>query len=1215
MATQIQNKSASQVAAPAVSRADQYLDKQLTKTTQQVRVADIVTGIISVAVYILAFFMIAALIDAWVWAFTPTARLVLLGGFMIGLAVIAWRYILPFFVRRINPQYAAKMIEEAKPEFKNSLVNYLFLRNEKKATHRAILNEVSRKAATDISKISPDAAVDKSNLITIGFVLVALAAAAVCYSILSPKNPWPTVLRILSPGSKISKPAAVLISDVEPGDTSVFFGEKLNVTARISGATDDEAVQLVYSSKDEQIVDAVVPMEKTDGTGLYSAVLDTGPAGIQQSLSYHIEAGDGISAVYSINVRPNPTISIEQVKVTPPKYTQLAERIIEGNGEIQAVEGSKVEITAKANLPIQLAYIVPLIAKDFDSPTPGYREMRTIQMRTEKTTAVGRIVAALNSNRDRAQFTHYKINFRSVDDHRNERPNVYPIRVVADLAPEIQIVQPPVTEITSPSNQALPIQIWAADLDYEISSIDLQIDHQGRKLLGQNLFRREKPQQPGERISTQTQITPKELGLKPGDQAILFATAADNRVSTNSGLPDPNITRTENYKLIITDPVKEETTSTDQNDNTDKSESSSADSQDEQSDQSQSEPSDQNGEQNSDEQSSGSETAEPNSENGESGSDSSEQNDENGNESTNSQEQSSDSRSESGNSQSGDSGSDRRDQNNSSGSEQQDDTNSGNDQNPNGQNKSGDQANNQQENATGGKDPTGDDQQSASDNPSDSQSSSNGGGKQDESGQPSEQGKSGGSNSQPSDGNENTNGQQKPGNEGGLQDGDPNDQSDGNSGSDNGLKRDAANASNQDRQGQPGTGNDGSGGDNDGVRDENLQSGNVEPLRENAPEGDQVERLKEYVDKQNEKRESGKSQNTGRQNANPNDRQNSANQSAVDGNSESETDDENGNQGQGSESQERSGNGNQEATSDRSQTSSNSQKKDDQSSTEPSSSENGSSQPQGDIQNANPSAENQEQSGGAEGSENKSNEGSKNGSEPSDSESSAPSNEQTSPTSQPQQPGGASKQSEGSESSQSNQNPKGSSAKPAGENGSSDSSSSSKPSEGEPGNENASTAGGKNQDTGNQTGSGSTNAASDSSEEMPPPNPDQADLDYAKKVTDLILEELENQKYDPDPELLEQMNWTQQDLDDFIKRWQAMKQAAQANDTKAKRNYEDSLRALGLSPTTKSRVINAKKDNKFKLNEDGAIDQVPAEYLEQFNNFLKRRNRSRRNRD
>lgn len=1220
MATQLENRQAG--TNGTASRVDQFVGRQLKKTTQQVRVSDIVTGLIALVSYVVAFFLVAAIIDAWVWPYTPIVRLMLLALFLIGLGAIAWSFIVPFFLKRINPQYAAKMIEEAKPEFKNSILNYLNLKGQKKGTHKAILNEVSRRAATDLSTISPDAAVDKSNLIKVGFVLVALVAIAIAYFIFSPINPWPTVKRILSPGSKIAKPAAVLILQVNPKDTSVFFGERVDVSAKVMGKNESENVRLIYSSKDEQIVDAELEMKKAESGNVYSAILSTGPAGIQKSLEYRIEAGDGVSETYSVTVRPNPTISIERIRISPPKYTQLPERIVEGKGEIQAVEGSKVEITAKANLPIEFAYIVPMVERNRSSGEAEFREMRTIQMKVDQASAVGRIVAALNSNRDRGQFTHYKINFRSRDQHRNERPNIYPIRVIADLDPEIQIVEPAQQEVTIPVNQALPIHVWAADLDYEITSVDLQIDHNGQKIFEGNLFERDKPQSPGERVVCRTQITPADLGLSPGDKAILFATAADNRISTSSELLDPNVTRSENYTLIVTDAIKEQSQDSDRQPQReqDSSEKLQRNDQDEE---------------NSDQSENGEDTQSENEK---------DQNSQNSDEPTNSDEPETsppDSQSEQ---------SDTQDETSQDGSPQSDQNDQPDQQsgNQSGSNQNGDQSDSSTADQTeqDGSEGSQADSQEGDNGSDQSQSSSPESGNEDpQSGT--------GQNQNSGDADQQDAGmQQKNGNEGGLQEGSDQDSSDGASNSDTGSRAQGnQNGSNQSNQRD---GNDGGQTDNEGIRDENLKDGNLEPLRENASESEQFERLEKLLNENKDNSSSQKSssndsdQNTqdegsasrGDSSASDSTEQPDANAKSMDRESDSSNA---ANNQHGSDSQTPSSNNSNKTPSNSSESQENSldgsPEQPAQNGTEsqdgspdpnqPQESGSGSSSEQNSDSSADSgSPESQSQSGSSESnsenSEQQSSESqsqsSETGNQPgSESQSGSDNDSQNgsksgSPTeSSPQDSDGDNQGRSGSEgeSGQPTDGPPsqhGSSAESAGgsQGNSSESDSSS-------GSESASSPSNPSNpsENGGHSGQGGSDQAGTSNDQGPA-SKDAANLDYTKKLTDLILEKLEDQKYDPDPELLEQMNWTQQDLDNFLNQWKQMKNAAQSGDVRKKRQYEDALRSLGFSPNSKSRKTVVERDKKFRVNEDGAVDQVPSEFQEKLNSFLRRRNRSKR---
>ncbi len=180
---------------------------------------------------------------------------------------------------------------------------------------------------------------------------------AVGYKMLSPKDPLQTFGRVLAPAAKIAKPAFVSITDVLPGDTQVFFGDPLEVTAVVRGLHQPQDVMIEFSTLDGQLTNQQLPM-RPDGSGnRYRANLSMAGSGIQQSLSYRVVARDGSSPDFKVMVQPNPTIAVESLELQPPAYTRLPVRSLNGQGNIDALEGTEITVHAVANLPINVAYI------------------------------------------------------------------------------------------------------------------------------------------------------------------------------------------------------------------------------------------------------------------------------------------------------------------------------------------------------------------------------------------------------------------------------------------------------------------------------------------------------------------------------------------------------------------------------------------------------------------------------------------------------------------------------------------------------------------------------------------------------------------------------------------------------------------------------------------------------------------------------------------
>jgi len=125
---------------------------------------------------------------------------------------------------------------------------------------------------------------------------------------------------------------------------------------------------------------------------------------------------------------------------------------------------------------------------------------------------------------------------------------------------------------------------------------------------------------------------------------------------------------------------------------------------------------------------------------------------------------------------------------------------------------------------------------------------------------------------------------------------------------------------------------------------------------------------------------------------------------------------------------------------------------------------------------------------------------------------------------------------------------------------------------------------------------------------------DAANLEYAKEATDLVLERLKDQRKDPEPELLESLGWSEEELRAFVARWEAMKRDAREQDGEAARDLEDALRSLGLRPSgPERRAADAEDDTLRGLQDGGGRSRPPAELLEQFNAYRKGVARGQRN--
>lgn len=1147
------------------SRVTQYVDQQLERTRRQVKSVDLISAILLLVVMVIGFLLLAAIVDAWVFTLTPLMRWAALLLLVTGCVVMMVFSIWPLMTKKINPDYAAKMLEDAKPGFRNSLLNYVWFRKKPEAVGGAVFDAVARQAAVDLHSVPDDSSVDRSKVIRLGFWLVGMTAAMIAYFMLSPKNPLQTINRVLFPSANLSKPAVVTISDVTPGSTSVFFGDQVEITAKVYGPHSPEQVQLVYSTNDGRQSGQVRVMQPDPTTPRqYKLNLTENTGGLRESLEYEIVARDGQSGKFQLNVAPRPAITIESILIVPPKYTKLKSQTAL-QGAIDGVEGARVTVNAAANLPIDSATVELLN----QLPTLPSEDLKFKPARSpKKMTVDGKNAKAtfqllLDTNREKPIATHYRLNFRSIDGESPAVPNIYPIRIIPDLAPELEVRTPVAAESKVPANGTLNVAAVANDVDYEISFVKIHVEHRGNQVLSKKLPLKTQPDNQRQAL-TQYVIRPGELGLDVGDQAIFYITAGDNRTTYFSDTePAPNLTRSKNYSFTVVEPNSSEDGKRNKN-------SKSSD----------------------EENQSGDENQDPN-------------------------------KDQSGSSKEGDASTEG-----TGGSQEKDDANDGEhsehpqeDGQPEGNDPQGTQDPNETADSPQTEQQDSEGTQSDDQNPSESEDGGTGESDASDGSDSKDSDPDGGGTGQLDQPQDEPSTDGSGGSDTDNDGGDPRNKSQGTGTSQQQPSDSGADASEAKKGNNPNK--DNSVSDSAPERkDDNLTEGDEQPSSD-LSEAERVRQLEKFFsdnpDKQNQERESnapeGQQQTDDSQdpskddqrNPSENSKQNPNDTSAEPGNQDQPSKDQ-GNKPSGNPGQKDAGddpqNGNPPNDSPENKPSGKAPQQDSINPQEnnPSKSPNSSADPASESDNPGQGDETGEQS-----PDDGTGEKSPSESPPSESPSGKPGGEdQPKPEGSPSEQGqpGESASGQGPQSQQPGGEPK--EGGPEGE--ASDSAGSGpagKPGSGKPGQSSEKKEGSESTgiEGGNGTGDGDIghNALQREKE----------NLEYSKKAIDLLLDDLRSQRHNPDPELLKKMGWDKQDLNDYVDSWDEMREAAKQGNADAQRKLKRREKSLGLQPNDKRRAVAGNQEEAGTVIQDGAVNEAPPEEFHSFNSFLQDLQRAR----
>ena len=514
--------TAESAAGANADRYQNYIEQQLDKTRTYVRTVDVAAAITTLLIGMFGVMLVAAIVDHWL----VPGGLGAVGRWLFFLALAAGAiyytvaYVLPLLVRRINPLYAARALEQSEPTLKNSLINFLMLRSNPAAVRAGVYRAVQSRAATDLTNVSVDTAVDRSHLIKLGYVLVGLLVAFAAYVFISPKSPLPSIGRVLAPWGDIDRPSRVRIEDVAQTPDEVFRGQYITVSALVHGLADDEDVTLYWSTADGQVSEEPIVMYTGEDDAKHRCTIPAKDEnGLRQDISYWIAAGDTRTQRIDVTVLEELFITIEEVHYEYPDYTRK-EPATQTHGDIRAVEGTTVTIIAVANRPIHEAHI------DFDCDGT----MDLLAERIDDHRAEFRFVLSLRGKDKQIENSTYWIRYFTDRDRENARPVKQRIEILPDWPPEVNIVEPQKERYEVSPGYRVPFRLRARDNDYGLEQVEIIVEHGPKRLATMPLLaKRDRPWVGESWLERSWTFLPSNYKLVPGDVMHVFAQVTDNR--------------------------------------------------------------------------------------------------------------------------------------------------------------------------------------------------------------------------------------------------------------------------------------------------------------------------------------------------------------------------------------------------------------------------------------------------------------------------------------------------------------------------------------------------------------------------------------------------------------------------------------------------------------------------------------------------------------
>lgn len=445
------------------------LENRIGALRGQVRRALAIHGLSWVAVAALLWIVVACVGD-WTFHLAREVRFVLLVGLIASIVYLLARFVVAPLVVRFRDLDIALKIENRWPGLNDRLastIQFLQIRDEpgdrddilgskalREATVQQTLKETENLDFREVVDARPARRAGLSALgaLALGLGLFALAPSSgklALTRLFKPfgNDPWPQQTKLViaeNTKSKIARGAPFVL------EVGVQKGYRVPSSAKVT-----------YRYEDGQ---SATESLRPDDHGKFHGRIDAA----SQSFSFSVAAGDDSTKARRVEVVPPPAIADATIKLALPGYTGIKpQTLAPGRNQIQAVVGTKVEISAKASKPLASAALASGEMKPWMIATqPGKSAPAAIA--PSISIQDGNVITATFELAGSGPFW-FELKDREGFQSIEAEATRYEARAVKDEAPRVVIDDPPSDKDVTPDAD-VPIAVNTDD-DFGIGAI------------------------------------------------------------------------------------------------------------------------------------------------------------------------------------------------------------------------------------------------------------------------------------------------------------------------------------------------------------------------------------------------------------------------------------------------------------------------------------------------------------------------------------------------------------------------------------------------------------------------------------------------------------------------------------------------------------------------------------------------------------------------
>jgi hypothetical protein len=284
-----------------------------------------------------------------------------------------------------------------------------------------------------------------------------VAAVFVLLFIILPVTIHDTSYRLLHFSESFAAPLPFTF-EVSPGSREVVKGESVDIRITIHGRQQNN-IMLYTRTEGQSLLERTTLQSDSSGLFLWHSPI------VKNTFEYYAEQDEIKSDTYTITVIDRPVIKALTVRLHPPAYTGLPNKVLDDNvGDIEAVRGTRAAIDLRANKEITRAVLV-------------FSDHSRHELRDTGTTITGSFIILHD--------VQYHCELKDGKGNINVDPITYSVHALPDEPPAVALSIPG-RNIDLSDNMQVPLLMNLGD-DYGFSKLSL------RYRLSQSKY--EKPQE------------------------------------------------------------------------------------------------------------------------------------------------------------------------------------------------------------------------------------------------------------------------------------------------------------------------------------------------------------------------------------------------------------------------------------------------------------------------------------------------------------------------------------------------------------------------------------------------------------------------------------------------------------------------------------------------------------------------------------------------